>query len=435
MSEKAPKRILILGAGYAGLDTARHLEKLFANDNSVEITLVNQTNYLVFTPMLAEVVASSIEAKHVVIPLRELFKKVSFKELEVHSIDLKERKVTAAHCTARCDTYPLQYDYLVLALGSITGFHGVPGAAQYSFPLKDIADAMVLRNHVLDTFEHADVEQDAEYRRQLLTFVVIGGGYTGIEVAAELNEFVQSNRRFYRNVRPDEVKVIVIDPGPRIMHEINESLAAHAMSLLQKRGMEFRLQTRVKSVTPDAVELEDGTNISTNTAIWAAGTAPQPVIETLPCENKRGKIVVNEYMEVPNWPGVWALGDCANIPDPKTGAAYPPTAQHAVREGRQAAHNIAAAIRDRDQDKKPFEFSTIGMLAPLGHRTAVAEIKGFKISGFFAWFLWRAIYLGKVPGWDRKIRVALDWALDLFLPRDIAQLPILMKQKQPADSK
>jgi NADH dehydrogenase len=290
---------------------------------------------------------------------------------------------------------------------------------------------MVLRNHVLDTFEHADVEEDAQERRQMLTFVVIGGGYTGIEIAAELNEFVQSNRRFYKNVHQDEVKVIVIDPGPRIMHEINESLATYAMSLLRKRGMEFHLQTRVSSVTPDAVVLEGGANIPTNTAIWAAGTAPQPVIETLPCEKKRGKIVVNEYLEVPGWPGVWAVGDCAHILDPKTGGAYPPTAQHAVREGRQAAHNIAATIRGKDQEKRPFQFSTLGMLAPLGHRRAVAEIKGFKLSGFSAWFLWRGIYLGKLPGWDRKIRVALDWALDLFLPRDIVQLPFIMKKSSP----
>lgn len=428
------KRILILGAGYAGLDTARHLEKICDKDADVEITLVNQTNYLVFTPMLAEVVASSIDAKHVVIPLRELFEKVSFKELEVHSIDFKERRVTASHCMVKCESYSLEYDYLVLALGSVTGFHGVPGAAEYSFPLKHLHDAMVLRNHVLGMFEHADVEQDSHARRQLLTFVVIGGGYTGIEVAAELNEFAQSNRRFYRNVRPDDVKVIVIDPGPRIMHEINESLAAYALGLLRKRGMEFRLQTRVKSVTPDTVELDDGTNISTTTAIWAAGTAPQPVIGTLPCKHIGGRIVVNEYLEVPEWPGVWAIGDCAHVPDPKTGNPYPPTAQHAVREGKQAAHNIAAAIWGKDQGKYPFQFSTIGMLAPLGHRSAVAEIKGFKISGFFAWFLWRAIYLGKLPGWDRKLRVALDWALDLFLPRDMVQLQFLMKPKQPPPS-
>lgn len=429
MPEKTSKRVLILGGGFAGLEAAETLEKIFSENDEVEITLVSKDNYLVFTSMLAEVVSSSIEAKHVVIPLRECLKKATFKELEVQNIDLK-KKVVACYHFHTCETFELEYDYLVLAMGSITGYHNVPGAEQYSFPLKDLANAMVLRSHIIDMFERADLELDPNTRKRLLTFAVVGGGYTGIEVAAELNDFVSFSRRFYKHVKADEVKVVVVDPGDRIMHEMSEGLAEYGLKLLKKRGMEFRLQTRVAGVTPDSVEIQDGGKIETHTAIWAAGTAPQPVIAALPIADKRGKIEVNDYMEVADYPGVWALGDCALIPDPHSGKPYPPTAQHAVREGARVAHNIAAAIREKDDEKRPFVFQTQGMLAPLGHKSAVADIKGFKFSGFFAWLLWRAIYLGKLPGWDRKIRVSLDWFLDIFLPKDIIQLKFLIKERQ-----
>jgi NADH dehydrogenase len=433
MTDNESNRILILGGGFAGLDAAQQLEKIFSEDEEVEITLVNQNNYLVFTSMLAEVVASSIDAKHVVIPIRECLKKASFKELDIQKIDLEKKTVTGFHHHTG-EMFEIAYGYLVIALGSITGYHGVPGAEEYSFPLKDLSDAMILRSHVIDMFEYADLEKDRESRRKLLTFVVVGGGYTGIEVAAELNDFVESSQRFYKSVGTDEVKVLVVDPGTRIMHEMSEGLADYGLNLLRKRGMEFLLQTRVKAVTPDRVEFEDGDFVETKTPIWAAGTAPQPAIRKLPCANDRGRIEVNQYLEVPNFPGVWALGDCAQIPDPHTGKPYPPTAQHATREGKRVAFNVAAAVKRNDKGRKPFKYKAMGMLAPLGRRSAVAEILGLKFSGFIAWFMWRSIYLSKIPGWDRKFRVALDWFFDMFLPRDIVQLKFLVRPKQSTSS-
>jgi NADH dehydrogenase len=433
MTGNGSKRILILGGGFAGLDAAQQLEKIFSDDEEVEICLINQNNYLVFTSMLAEVVASSIDATHVVIPIRECLKKTIFKELEIQNIDLEKKTVTAFHHRTG-ELFEISYDYLIIALGSATGYHGVPGAEENSFPLKDLSDAMVLRNHVIDMFEYADLETEPGLRRKLLTFVVVGGGYTGIEVAAELNDFVESSQRFYKSIRPDDVKVLVVDPGTRIMHEMSEGLADYGLNLLRKRGMEFLLQTRVKAVTSERVEFEDGNFVETKTPIWAAGTAPQPAVRKLPCANERGRIEVNEYMEVPNFPGVWALGDCAQIPDPRTGKPYPPTAQHATREGKRVAFNITAAIRGRDKDRTPFKYKAMGMLAPLGRRSAVAEILGLKFSGFVAWFMWRSIYLSKIPGWDRKIRVALDWLLDIFLPRDIVRLKFLVRPKQSTSS-
>ncbi len=429
MPDAVTTRVLILGGGFAGLEVAQNLEKIFRQRDDVEITLVNENNYLIFTSMLAEVVSSSIEAKNIVIPLRECLRKAGFKELIADSIDLGNKTVSC-HRPDNSENFTLGYDYLVLAMGSITGFHGVEGAEAYAFPLKNLADAMELRSHVIDMFEMADLEGDHDVRRRLLTFTVVGGGYTGIEVAAELNDYVGASRRFYKNVRSDEVKVVVIDPGDRIMHEMSEGLAEYGTALLKKRGMEFRLNTRISRVTQGSVETADGGVIETHTPIWAAGTSPQPVIAALPCADKKGRIEVNDYMEVPGFPGVWALGDCAVIPDPHTGKPYPPTAQHATREGKRTAYNVAASINGKEGDRRPFIYKTQGMLAPLGHRSAVAEIKGLKFSGFFAWALWRCIYLGKLPGWDRKIRVAIDWFLDIFLPKDIVQLKFLMRVRQ-----
>lgn len=428
-SEKASKRILVLGGGFAGMDTALHLERIFVKDKDVEITLVNRDNFFLFTPMLSEVPSSGIEAKHVISPIRAFFNKVSFQQAEVHSIDLNKSVVTTSHCP-NCEINHLEYDYLVLALGSVTNFYGLPGVAENSFPMKALGDAMALRNHVIDMFEHADMVKDAETRRRLLTFVVAGGGFAGVEVAAELNDFVHVSRKLYRNIRPDEVKLIVVVGAPRIMPEISEDLAAYALDKLHKRGIEFHLQTKLVKATTNSVELENGNHFSipTNTLIWTAGVSQDPIIESLPCEkDRRGKIMVNEYLEVPDLPGVWAVGDCAHIPDPETGNSFPPTAQHAVREGKQAAQNIAAIIQGRGEDRNSFKYSPLGTLAPLGHRTAVAEIKGFKFSGFFAWWLWRTIYLTKLPGFDRKIRVAIDWTLNLFFQRDIVQLKVFMK--------
>ena len=429
MPENSSKHILILGGGFAGLEVAETLEKIYSKKDDIKITLISDKNYLVFTSMLAEVVSSSIEANHVVIPLRECVSKAAFEELQVRNIDHDKKLVTCTHPHTH-ETHNIAYDYLVIAMGSITGYHGVPGAEEFSYPLKNLDDAMVLRSHVIDMFEMADLEQDHDLRRSLLTFAVVGGGYTGIEVAAELNDFVDSSRRFYKNIKSDEVKVVVIDPGDRIMHEMSEGLAAYGMKLLKKRGMEFRLNTRVAGVTQDGVETQDGEKIKTHTAIWAAGTSPQPVIAALPFSDKRGRIEVNEFTEVPGYDGVWALGDCAVVPDPHTGKPYPPTAQHAIREGKRTAYNIAASIDGKESEKRPFIYETQGMLAPLGHRSAVADIKGFRFSGFFAWFMWRTIYLGKLPGWDRKIRVGLDWFLDIFLPKDIVQLRFLIKPSQ-----
>lgn len=421
MSPEAP-RIVVLGGGFGGVYAALALEKLFLHDDAVEIVLISEENFLLFTPMLPEVASGSLEAKHIVSPVRAFFRKAQFHNSDVERIDLDNRKVFTRHCLA-CGQYELPFDHLVLALGSTTNFYGLPGVAEHALPMKTLSDAMVLRNRIIDRFEHANMESDPGMRRMLLTFVVVGGGFAGAETVAELRDFAYTARAYYPNIQPDDVKVVLVHHGARIMPEISEDLADYALRRLRQKGVEVHLQTGVKSAGAGWVELTTNEKIFARTLVWCAGTSPSPLLAALPCpRTKRGQIVVNEFLEVPDHPGIWALGDCAEIPNPQTGRPHPPTAQHAVRQGKVVAQNIRAALRGGP--KKAFAFTPLGVLASLGRRSAVAEICGFKFSGFFAWWLWRTIYLFKLPGLERKVRVAGDWTLDLFFPRDIVLLKL-----------
>ncbi len=418
------QRILILGGGFGGIYAALRLEKALAGNKDIEITLINRDNYLLFTPMLPEVSSSSIEAKHIITPIRAFFKKVRFRDSEVESIDLHKREIRARHCP-RCPGYTLGFDHLILALGSVTSFYRLPGIEDHALPLKSLPDAMALRNHVIDSLEHADMEPDPDMRRQLLTVVVAGAGLAGVEAAAELYDFLHRAKRFYPHIRSEEVRMVLVDTGKQILPGIPQKLAAYAHKLLAGRGIEVKLETAITSASAGDVELQDGNRISTRTLVWTAGVSSNPLLADLPCGKERGKIVVNDYLEVPEYPGVWAIGDCAHAIDPKTGRPYPAAAQHAVRQGKHAAENIIAALRGRT--RKPFLFSSLGQLVPLGRRSAIAEIFGLKFRGFFAWWLWRTIYLGKLPGLERKTRVALDWTLELFFPKDIVLLKTMLK--------
>lgn len=418
--------IVILGGGFAGVYAALRLEKKFAREDNVEITLISDENFMLFTPMLPEVTSSSIEAKHIVSPLRAFFRKVKFQNKEVRSIDLAGRVVVAAHCPS-CELNQLRFDHLVLALGSKTNFQDIPGLADHALPMKTLGDAMMLRNHIIDVFEHADLQEDPRTREGMLTFVVAGGGFAGVETVAELRDFAFAAQSFYRNVRPQEVKVILVHSGARILPEIGESLADYALKRLTEKGVEVRLSTRITSATAEWVELGSKERISTNTLIWTAGVKPSSLLETLPCpRTKQGTVIVNGDLEVSEYPGVWALGDCAAVPNPRTGRPYPPTAQNAIRQGTLVADNIAARLRN--EPKKQFSYRPLGVLACLGRRSAVAEIWRFKFSGFFAWWLWRTIYLFKLPGLERKLRVAMDWTLDLFFRRDIVLLKVFVNK-------
>lgn len=418
MAEQNKTRIVILGGGFAGLHAAIHLDDTLALDPNIEVTLVNRENFFLFTPMLHEVAASDLDLTNIVNPIRKLLKRVNFFAGEVESIDVERKSVTVSHGFDH-HHHELVYDHLVIGLGSITNFFNLTGLAEKALTMKSLGDAIHLRNHLIALLEEADTECSDDVRGPLLTFVVAGGGFAGVETIAGINDFVREAVRFYNNLREDMLRVVLVHPGDVILPELGPKLGRYAQQKLSERGVEILVKTRVTTVTENGIQLSSGEMIKTEALIWTAGTSPNPVLMSLPCIKDRGRLVVNEMLQVPGHEGVWALGDCAVVPDPTTGRPHPPTAQHALRQGKTLAKNLIAAVHH--QPLTPFSFKTIGQLAAIGRRTGVANILGIKFSGFIAWWLWRTIYLSKLPRFEKKLRVALDWTLDLLFTKDLVQ--------------
>ncbi len=415
-----PRRILVLGGGFAGVCTARHLEKLL-RPSEASITLINRENYWVYQPMLPEVISGSIGLINVVSPIRRLCTRTNLIMREVEEIDLKRQTVTISP-GFRPRRLQLKYDHLVIALGTITNFRGMPGMIENAMPFRTLADAMVLRNHLIHVLEEADVEENPELRRQLLTFVVGGGGFSGVEVIAELNDFVHAVKKNYLRLSNEPHRCVIVQAGDRILPEMSETLAISAQRILRKRGVEIILNDRLKAATSERAILQSGTEIPCKTLISTVPSAVPSVVQKLDCPKERGKLLVNTGLELKDYEGkVWALGDCASIIT-LAGTKVPPTAQHAIREATTAAINIAAAVRGGK--RMEFGFEGLGTLGSLGHRAAVAQIFGFKVSGLLAWFLWRGIYLMKMPGLNRKVRITTDWLFRLLFPPELAQTKI-----------
>jgi NADH dehydrogenase len=417
----SPVRIVILGGGFAGLHAAQELERALPRGVPVEITIVNRDNFILFTPMLHEVAASDLDVTHIVNPIRRLVRRAALFVGEVHAIDLPGHRVLVRHAEGS-HRHELVYDHLITALGAVTNFYDLPGLEERALTMKTLGDAIALRNRLIQVLEEADFEcAAAEQRRELLTVLVAGGGFAGVETVAAANDFIRDALRAYPRLTEDMVRVVLVHAGAAILPELDERLGVYAGRVLARQGVDIRLHTRVTGVTEAGVGLSDGTMVPAQTIVWTAGTAPSPLLHMLPCALEHGRVVVDDCLRVVEWPGVWALGDCALVPDRTTGGFCPPTAQHALRQGKTVARIIAAALRA--EAPRPFVFSSLGQLASIGRRTGVANILGWQFHGFIAWWLWRTIYLAKLPGLDRKIRVALDWTLDLLLAKDIVQLP------------
>jgi NADH dehydrogenase len=414
-------QVLILGGGFGGLYAALELEKTLAHDPDVEITLVNKENFFLFTPMLHEVAASDLDITHIVNPIRKLLKRVRFFDGDVESIDLRRKRVVVSHGSEHHD-HELEYDHLLITLGSVTNFHNLPGEEK-AITMKSLGDAIHLRNRLIENLEAADFECFPELREPLLTVVVAGGGFAGVETIASVNDFMREALKFYPHISEEMLRVVLVHSGSVILPELGEKLGVYAQRKLAERKVEIHTNSRVKSYVDSVVELNDGTKIKADILVWTAGTSPNPLLETLPCVRDRGRIVVNQFLEVEGFPGVWALGDCAVVTDPYTDKPCPPTAQHALRQGTVAGRNITAAVRGTPM--KAFAFKTIGALATIGRRTGVARIFGVNFSGFIAWWMWRTIYLSKLPRFEKKLRVALDWTLDLIFTKDLVQFETL----------
>lgn len=437
MSEQADsrKRILILGGGFGGVYTARHLEHLWRGSAEVEIALVSRDNYFVMTPLLFEAGSGVLEPRHAVNPIRPLLGTARFIEAEVQRIDL-ERQAVAVRPTATQEEYELNYDHLVLALGGVTNLHLVPGSEK-GLTFKTLGDAIYLRNTVIQLFELADVERDPARKQAQLTFVVVGGGLVGVELMGELTTFVKSVSRLYKHVDAREIRFEMIEAGPHIAPEFDEKLADYSAGVLKRRGVTIRTNTRVEAIHADSIELPDGQTIAARTIIVATGVAPSPLVTELPVEkDHKGRVKTEPTLRLPGRQNVWALGDCALIPDP-SGKPYPPLAQHALREATQLARNITAALRGGQLE--PFVYSSKGTLAALGHFKGAGKVYGINIHGFVAWWVWRTYYLLRMPHWSRRLRVVIDWTIALFFRSDVVQLDTtrgnqLPEPPQPAAS-
>jgi NADH dehydrogenase len=429
----AKHRILILGGGFGGLYTAVELEKKLHKYPNVEVTLVNRENFFLFTPMLHEVAAGDLDLTNIVNPVRKLLRKVKFFEGEVEAIDLEKQTIQVSHGFDR-HTHELEFDQIVLGLGSSTNFFGLPGLEEHALTMKSLSDAINLRNRLIALLEEADTEcVDAANRRALLTFVVAGGGFAGVETIGGINDFVHESLRFFPNLREGDIRMVLVHPGPVVLPELGKSLGEYTQQTLSKKGIDIRVNTKVEGYEQGTVMLSDGSLIESHTLIWTAGTTPHTLLAALPCAKERGRIVVDDTLEVRGSPGVWAIGDCALVPDRTTGKFCPPTAQHALREGKVLAHNLLASITGAT--KKSFSFATLGQLAAIGRRTGVASILGRNFQGFIAWWLWRSIYLSKLPRFEKKVRVALDWTLDLLFSKDLVQYVTFRPATKPVAAK
>ena len=416
-------RIVVLGGGFAGVATVRELERLLGYRADIEITLVSRDNFFVLTPLLFEACSGTLELRHCAQPIRPALRKSRFVEAMVDRVDVDARVI---HSIARGDSYDIPYDHLVVALGAATNLKLIPGS-ETALTFKTMADALVLRNRFIEQFERADAETVLSARRSCLTFVMIGGGLVGVELLGEMTAFADDILRFYPHISRKEVRFFLFEATARVLPELDEKLAAVAVKILTRRGAHIRASTPVRAIEARRVHLANET-IESGTIVLAAGIVPNEAAIRIPvAHDKRGRIDVDATMRSTSHPRVWGVGDCAAIPGPD-GRPYPALAQHAIREARQLARNIAVAVDGRQPS--PFVFRTLGTMAALGHSRAVAQVMGVQLRGFVAWWFRRTYYLLQTPRWDRRLRIVLDWTVALFFRPDITKVDLSVEHEQ-----
>jgi len=419
MSHSLPiKKILILGGGFAGVNILRNIQKSFKNLPNVKITLVSKDNFFLYTPMLPEVACSILHPNDITIPIRRLCEQAEFYQAEVSSIDLKQQLVTITR-TFDGKVHALEYDYLVLALGSDTNFFGNDNLRTHSFVIKTVEDAIAIRTQVINMLENAAQTSDHEFQKRLMTFVVAGGGFAGVETIGELNHFIrEAVENFYPSIGVDKVNMILVTAQSGILPELGGKLAQVAFNYLREVGVKVITNTRVLDADENYVILNNNEKIPSYTLVWAAGTAVESVIEKLDCQHeKSGRVMVDKYLQVLGNPNVYALGDCSSVTDTATGKPYPPTAQHAIHQSKVVSHNLVAAILGKEQ--KEFVFKTRGMMATIGNKAGVAVIFGTYLKGALAWFLWRTYHCSQIPNLEKKGRVITSWTIVSTFKRDL----------------
>ncbi len=432
------KKIVILGGGFAGVKCTRKLESEFGNNSEIELIMISEDNFLLFTPMLPQVASGMIETRHIVMPIRTICKKTKFYEGRIKNID-PHGKLVNLWGTADKRSISIHYDFLVVALGSETNFFGMADVEKNAYTMKTLNDAVLLRNRIIDMLEQAENETNPILRKSFLSFVVAGGGFAGIETAGELMDLLLDARKHYHTIRKEDLRVIVIEALPMILPGFNEKLAGFAKEKMTDRKIDIRLKTAITSFDGNEVTTKFLVQnpkdpivepiidvIRTKTLIWTAGVTPVNTIKRSLFKTDKGKVIVNDYLEVQDFPGVFAIGDCAMFLNPETKRPFPPTAQIAEAQALIAAKNLIALIKNSEKEK--FEYHSKGQMAIIGKRSGIATFLGMNISGFWAWLIWRNVYLSKIPTLDKKIRVFLDWTIDLFFDRDISRLKLMKRE-------
>ena len=437
---KNKKKIVILGSGFAAVECARQLEAEFGKDPGIELVMIGEDNFLLFTPMLPQVASGMIETRHIVFPIRTICKKTKFYEGRIKNIDPYGKLVTIWG-TGDKRSISIHYDFLIVALGSETNFFGMADVEKNAYTMKTLNDAVMLRNRVIDMFEQAENETNPILRKSFLNFVVVGGGFAGIETAGELMDLLLDARKYYPTIHKEDLKVIVLEAMGEILPGFNKKLADFAKKKLIERGIDIQLKKAVTSFdgneviiktldeTPkDSIDQSEVESIITKTLIWTAGVTPVNTIKRSMFKTEKGKLLVNDFLEVTNFPGVFAIGDCALFIDPITNRPVPPTAQIAESQAKMAAKNLISLIQNSEQEK--FVYHSKGQMAIIGKRSGIATFLGVNISGFVAWLIWRNVYLSKIPTFDKKTRVLLDWIIDLFFDRDISRLKLMKREAE-----
>lgn len=420
----ASTRIVVLGGGVGGLAATRHLERLFGGHPGAEVTLVSRDNFFLLSPLLFEACSGVLEFRHCAKPIRPCLRRARFIEAMVEGVDVERRVVRAV--AAEGGVHELPYDHLVVALGAATNMALIPGS-YHARTFKTVADALLLRNHMIERFERADVEPDPRRRGQLLTVVVIGGGLVGVELLGELTAFADDILRYYPRIRRDELHFHLFEAGERLLAESTPRLAAYAERVLRARGAELHTSTPVRAIEPGLVRSSEGVTAA-DTIVLASGISPSAVASAIPVEHdRRGRIVTDATMRSVSHPQVWAVGDCAAIPGPD-GRPYPALAQHASREARAVARNISAVAVGRAPAR--FVYRALGTTAAFGHTRAAADIRGLFLTGFPAWWMRRTYYLFQMPRWDTRLRIALDWTVALFFRPDLTKVDLAAEREQ-----